>query len=83
MTKKNKNKTTIKSDKTAFTKEEFYGKSRKSRRQRGKNKKSGNVSRETKPDTTRSNKIVLSVDEVVDGMIEKYNAMHPELADNS
>lgn len=47
MSKKNKNKSTVKSDKTAFTKEEFYGKSRKSRRQRSKNKKLKNVSRET------------------------------------
>ena len=77
--KKSQKNTKTPNDNTAFSKEAWYGSSRKSRNKKNNKKKRGETYHPNGP----ANKIVLSVDEVVDSMIEKYHQMHPELDDNS
>lgn len=83
MTKKQKNKkkNTLKITErtTAFSKEDWYGSSRKNRSRNNKKKRRGSTYHPNGP----NNKITESVGETVERFAEYIETTHPELRDNS
>jgi len=70
MSKKNKNKQKTYSDNTAFTKSDWFGKSRRQRQRRNNHGNPKNVSRETYPKRSDTPIVTITIDEFVESTLQ-------------